>query len=79
MICKAAEFRVRPESLARRLDAVPEFVGAVAENEPGTRLYVSFQQADGEGRFFHAMVSADAEAERRHRGSAWVKRFTESL
>lgn len=79
MISKTAEFTVKPEGLKRSLAAIEEFVSAVREKEPGTRLYVSLREA-GEGlRFLHVMVFEDEEAERRHRSSGWVRRFTDLL
>jgi quinol monooxygenase YgiN len=76
---KTAESTVRPDRRDECVVAVREVVAAVRENEPGTRLYVSFARADDETRFLHVMVFEDEEAERRHRGSDRVRRFTDRL
>lgn len=78
-IVKTAEFTVRPEAVDEGKAAIAAFVAAVAAGEEGTQLYSSFQQADEPTRFLHVMVFDYEEAEARHRGSEWVKRFTDAL
>jgi quinol monooxygenase YgiN len=74
-IQKTAEFRVRPETLPACLAAIRELVATVHAQEPGTRLYVSFQDPADETHFLHVMIFEDGRAEEPHRSSAWVKKF----
>lgn len=75
-VCKTARFSVRPERLEECLEAIREFVDHIKANEPGTRLYASFQGRDDAHAFLHVMIFDDAEAEARHRSSDAVRRFT---
>ena len=47
----------------------------VAENEPGTRLYAAWQQADDPTRFIHLFIFEDEAAHARHGESAAVRQF----
>ncbi len=75
-ICKMARFRVKPEAVRQCAAAIREFVAHIKANEPGTRLYISLQDRRDKTRFLHVMVFKDTAAERRHRASAAVKKFT---
>jgi quinol monooxygenase YgiN/ketosteroid isomerase-like protein len=56
------------------MDIVPH----VQENEPGTQMYLAWQQKDDPTRFLHFFIFADAAAQARHGQSEAVSRF-ESL
>jgi len=75
-ICKMARFRVKHEAVRQCTSAIREFVAHIKQNEPGTRLYISLQDPRDKTRFLHLMVFKDTVAERRHRTSAAVKKFT---
>jgi quinol monooxygenase YgiN len=70
-----ARYEVRPESLARCLAAIREFVAYVRGHEPGTLRYEVWQEPNHPTRFVHIFVFRDAEADRIHSESAEVKKF----
>ncbi|MDX6659259.1 MAG: (4S)-4-hydroxy-5-phosphonooxypentane-2,3-dione isomerase [Solirubrobacteraceae bacterium] len=78
-IAKTAAFAVRPESLVRCEEVIREFVGGVAREEPGTRVYVSLREERDPTRFVHVMVFDDEAAEAAHRDAERTRRFTEAL
>lgn len=78
-VCKIAQFAVHAAEVKPCKQAIREFVEAIEANEPGTRLYVSLQSKQDKTQFLHVMVFEDAFAERRHRRSRAVKKFTEAL
>lgn len=78
-IGKIATFQVRPDALDECVAAIATFVRAVGENEPGTLFYSALQDASDPTRFTHLFAFADADAEAFHRGTPWVKAFTDTL
>lgn len=74
-IYQTAHYQVRPEAVADVKAAIAEFVAWIAENEPGSRVYASWQQQDDPTRFVHLFEFADADAQRRHGESAAVRAF----
>jgi quinol monooxygenase YgiN len=56
----AADFK--PEGIAAVKAAIAEFVGYVAKNEPGTRLYASWQQESDPTKFVHLFIFEDEAA-----------------
>jgi quinol monooxygenase YgiN len=74
-----ARFSVKPEALDRCRSAIEEFVTYVRGNEPGTKLYLSLQDAEEPTRFLHWMIFEDEAAENIHTNSAAVDRFTGTL
>ncbi len=78
-ICKMARFRVKHEAVRQCISAIREFIAHIKADEPGTKLYISLQDRRDKTRFLHVMVFRDAAAERRHRSSAAVKKFTRVL
>lgn len=71
-----ARFGVKPEALDRCRSTIEEFVTYVRANEPGTKLYLSLQDAEEPTRFLHVMIFEDEAAENIHTNSAAVDRFT---
>lgn len=74
-LCQIAEYRVNPEAVNKVKQAVEEFVRYVKANEPGTLLYVAWQQKDDPTRFVHFFIFADDAAHNIHGESEAVKRF----
>ena len=70
-----ARYQVRPQAIAKVKRAVEEFVRYVTENEPGTRLYMAWQEKDDPSRFVHFFIFADEAAHRKHGASDAVRTF----
>ena len=74
-IYQTAHYQVQAEGVDAVKAAIEEFVGYVAANEPGTRLYSSWQQADDPTKFVHLFIFEDEQAHRAHGTSAAVAKF----
>ena len=70
-----AEYRVRPEGVANVKAAIEEFVAYVKAQEPGTHMYVAWQQQSDPTRFVHFFIFENEAALTAHSQSAAVKRF----
>jgi quinol monooxygenase YgiN len=70
-----AEYRVRASGVEKVKRAIEEFVPYVASNEPGTRVYVAWQQQADPTRFVHFFIFENEEAHVIHGRSDAVKRF----
>ena len=70
-----AEYRVRQSGVEKVKRAIEEFVPYVQANEPGTRMYLAWQQKDDPTRFVHFFIFEDEAAHKAHSRSAAVKRF----
>ena len=70
-----AEYGVRPSGVDKVKRAIEEFVPYIRANEPGTRMYVAWQQSDDPSRFVHFFIFENEAAEKAHSVSAAVKRF----
>jgi len=70
-----ASYQVQPAAVETVKQAIDEFVRYVRASEPGTRLYLAWQEKDDPTRFFHFFIFADAEAQAIHSRSEEVKRF----
>src|SRR5579871_5962197 len=73
-----AHYRVKPSGVEKVKQAIAEFVPHVVANEPGTKLYVAWQQKDDPTRFVHFFIFQDDAAHAAHASSAAVKRFEEA-
>ena len=78
-ICKNARFQIREGSVEKCRLVIDAFVAAVRQNEPGTLLYIAFEETANPSSFIHVMVFEDEAAERFHQTSSWVKAFTDAL
>ncbi|MGC2063742.1 MAG: antibiotic biosynthesis monooxygenase family protein [Thermodesulfovibrionales bacterium] len=74
-IYQIAEYRVNSQAVDKVKLAIEEFVRYVKANEPGTRLYMAWQQKDDPTRFVHFFIFADEAAHVAHGESEAVKRF----
>ena len=70
-----AEYQVRPEGVEKVRRAIQEFVPYVEANEPGTRMYLAWQQQKDPTRFVHFFIFENEAAHEVHGRSAAVKRF----
>src|SRR5258708_25350904 len=74
-IYQTAHYQVRTEAVDRVKRAIGEFVRYVTDNEPGSRLYSSWQQADDPTRFVHLFIFEDEAAHEAHGRSSAVSAF----
>jgi quinol monooxygenase YgiN len=74
-IYQTATYQIRPEGVERVKHAIEEFVRYVQENEPGARLYATWQQQDDPSRFIHLFIFEDEIAHTIHSQSEAVRRF----
>jgi quinol monooxygenase YgiN len=68
-------YRVKPTAVERVKQAITEFVRYVQENEPGTKMYLAWQEKNDPTRFLHLFIFEDDAAQRHHGESAAVKQF----
>lgn len=74
-IYQTATYQVKPQAVEKVKQAIEEFVRYVRANEPGTRMYIAWQQKDDPTRFIHLFIFEDAAAMTRHSESKAVQRF----
>jgi quinol monooxygenase YgiN len=74
-IYQTAVYRVKPQAVDKVKRAIEEFVQYVKANEPGTRMYVAWQQQADPTQFIHLFIFEDAAALTRHSESEAVKHF----
>jgi quinol monooxygenase YgiN len=70
-----AQYRVRPEGVAKVKRAIEEFAPYVKAKEPGTRMYIAWQEQDDPTRFVHFFIFENEAAHEAHARSEAVKRF----
>ena len=66
---------IRLQAVEKVKQAIEEFVSYVRANEPGTRMYIAWQQQDVPTRFIHLFIFEDSAAQTRHSESEAVRRF----
>ena len=74
-IYQTGAYRVKPAAVDKVKQAIQEFVAYVKANEPGTEMYLAWQQEDDPTRFLHLFRFADAAAAARHGESDAVRQF----
>ena len=74
-IYQTGGYQIRPAGINKVKQAIKEFVAYVQANEPGTHMYLAWQQPDDPTHFLHLFVFEDAAAQTRHGQSEAVKRF----
>jgi quinol monooxygenase YgiN len=70
-----AQYRVKSSGVDKVKRAIEEFVPYVRANEPGTKMYLAWQQEGDPARFVHVFIFEDEAAHAAHASSAAVKRF----
>lgn len=74
-IYETGAYRVKPEAVDKVKRAIQEFVEYVKANEPGTHMYLAWQQKSDPTRFLHLFIFEDEAARTRHGQSDPVHRF----
>ena len=74
-IYQTGEYRAKASAVDKVKKAIKEFVAYVQANEPGTHMYLAWQQKDDPTHFLHLFIFEDAAAQTRHGQSGAVKRF----
>lgn len=74
-IYQTAHYQVNESAVDKVKAAISEFVGYVAKNEPGSRMYTAWQQKDDPTRFVHLFEFADEPAHQAHGASDAVRAF----
>jgi quinol monooxygenase YgiN len=74
-IYQTGGYRVKPEAVERVKQAIKVFVKYVQENEPGTKMYLAWQEKDDPTKFLHLFIFENEAAQARHGQSAAVKQF----
>ena len=74
-IFQTGGYQVKPSAVDKVKQAIRDFVRYVQENEPGTKMYLAWQQKSDPTRFLHLFIFEDAAAQTRHGQSEAVKRF----
>jgi quinol monooxygenase YgiN len=74
-IYQTASYQVKPQAVEKVKRAIEEFVKYVKANEPGTQMYVAWQQKEDPTRFMHLFIFRDSDAQTVHSESEAVKRF----
>ena len=74
-IYQSGAYRVKPAAVEKVKRAIAEFVDHVKANEPGSQMYLAWQEQSDPTRFLHLFIFADSEARQRHSGSGAVQRF----
>src|SRR2546430_16992116 len=74
-IYQTGGYRVKPEAVEKVKQAIQVFVKYVQENEPGTKMYLAWQEKNDPTRFNHLFIFENEAAQARHGGSAAGKEF----
>lgn len=60
LIYQTGAYRVKPSAVEKVKQAIQEFVRYVQANEPGTQMYLAWQERDDPTQFVHLFIFADA-------------------
>lgn len=74
-IYETGGYRVKRSAVARVKKAIEAFVRYVKAHEPGTQMYLAWQEKGDPTRFLHFFIFKDAAARHRHGKSDAVKKF----
>ena len=74
-IYQTGGYRVKPEAVDKVKQAIKVFVRYVQENEPGTKMYLAWQEKKDATRFNHLFIFENEAAQARHGQSTEVKQF----
>jgi len=74
-IYQTGAYRVKPSAVEKVKEAIKVFVKYVQENEPGTKMYLAWQEKNDPTRFNHLFIFENEAAQARHGESAAVRQF----
>jgi quinol monooxygenase YgiN len=74
-IFQSGAYKVKPEAVERVKKAIAEFVDYVKVNEPGTEMYLSWQEKDDPTKFIHHFIFRDEASQKLHGESDAVRKF----
>ena len=74
-IYQTGGYRVKPEAVEKVKRAIKGFVRYVQENEPGTKMYLAWQEKNDPTRFLHLFIFENEAAQARHGQSGVVRQF----
>jgi quinol monooxygenase YgiN len=74
-IYQTSGYRVKASGVEKVKAAIIDFVAYVQANEPGTKMYLAWQQTDDPTHFLHLFIFEDEVAQVRHGQSEAVKHF----
>ena len=74
-IYQTGGYQVKASAVDKVKEAIEDFVRYVENNEPGTQMYLAWQQKDDPTRFLHFFIFKDAAAQMRHGQSEAVRNF----
>lgn len=74
-IYQTATYQIKSNAVEKVKRAIEEFVQYVQANEPGTQMYVAWQQQSDPTHFLHLFIFKDSAAQTIHSESEAVKRF----
>ena len=74
-IYQTGGYQVKASALNKVKKAIREFVVYLQANEPGTQMYLAWQEKNDPTQFLHLFIFADEAAQARHGQSEAVKRF----
>jgi quinol monooxygenase YgiN len=74
-IYETGGYRVKRSAVPTVKKAIREFVAYVKAHEPGTQMYLAWQEKGDATRFLHFFIFKDAAARARHGKSEAVKKF----
>ena len=77
MIARTAEFEIKPGKKPVVIEAIEKFTRTVHVSEPGSRLYVSFQDKKDQNKFIHIMVFENEGAELKHKTAGYTQEFVD--
>ena len=74
-IFQTGSYQVKPTAVNKVKQAIKEFVQYVQTNEPGTQMYLAWQEKSDPTRFLHFFIFADEASQARHGQSEAVRSF----
>jgi quinol monooxygenase YgiN len=74
-IYQTGGYQVKASAVEKVRKAIKDFVPYIQENEPGTQMYLAWQQKDDPTRFLHFFIFEDGAAQALHGQSEAVHRF----